>query len=233
MCSVVNFKQYGSIQALNQVFGDRWVYIGRANSTIGLAQSPLANPFKVKDFGGRGQTLPHYRRWLWERIQAGDETVWDELGAINESTVLICWCKPGPCHGDGVKAAAEWVQAQQKQTAFVSGHRSLTPAEFYQHYQLQLDKAIAAGHHFVVGDAPGADAMVQMYLVNRVESERVTVFHARRKPRNWYGGFAVQGDYARQSAKDAAMTAISDYDIAWVQPGKEASGTARNLARRR
>ena len=58
MCSIINFKQYGSIPALNQAFGDRWVYIGRANSTIGLAQSPLANPFKVKDFGGRGRRYP-------------------------------------------------------------------------------------------------------------------------------------------------------------------------------
>lgn len=231
MCTVANFKAYGSVQALNRAFGDRWVYIGRANSYAGLPQSPLANPFKVKDFGGRGQTLPHYKRWLWERIQAGDEVVLDALRAIDTSSVLVCWCKPGPCHGDVVKAAAAWVQSQQ-QIAFVSGHRDLTPAEFYQHYQPQLDKAIAARHQFVVGDAPGADAMAQMYLVGRVSPERVTVYHARRKPRHWYGGFAVCDGYANQSAKDAAMTAVSDYDIAWVRPGKEASGTARNLARR-
>jgi hypothetical protein len=207
-------------------------------------------------FGGRGQTLPHYRRWLWERIQVGDETILDALKAIDAQTVLVCWCVPGPCHGDVVKAAAAWVQAQachlsklgagserserSQQTAFVSGHRDLTPAEFYQHYQPQLDKAIAAGHQFVVGDAPGADAMAQMYLsagsrqvlVGPVAPERVTVYHAGRKPRHRYGGFAVQGGYASQTAKDAAMTAVSDYDIAWVRPGKEASGTARNLARR-
>jgi len=239
MCSIINFKQYSSIQALNQAFGDRWVYIGRANSTAGLAQSPLANPFKVRDFGGRGKTLPHYKRWLWQRIQAGDEAVLDALRAIDASSVLVCWCKPGPCHGDVVKAAAAWVQSQQ-QIAFVSGHRDLTPAEFYQHYQPQLDKAITAGHQFVVGDAPGADALAQMYLsagsrqalVGRVAPERVTVYHAGRKPRNWYGGFAVRGAYTNQPAKDAAMTAVSDYDIAWVRPSKEASGTACNLARR-
>lgn len=232
MCTVANFKTYGSVQALNQAFGDRWVYIGRANSYAGLPQSPLANPFKVREFGGRGQTLPHYKRWLWQRIQAGDEAVLEALRAIDAQTVLICWCKPGPCHGDVVKAAAAWVQAQGQQTAFVSGHRDLTPAEFYQHYQPQLDEAIAAGHHFVVGDAPGADAMAQMYLVGRVLPEQVTVYHARRKPRHRYGGFAVQGGFANQSAKDAAMTAVSDYDIAWVRPGKGVSGTARNLARR-
>lgn len=120
MCPVANFKSYGSIQALNQAFGDHWVYIGRANSYAGLPQSPLANPFKVKafgelsraDFGGRGKTLPHYRRWLWGRIQAGDKAVLDALKAINESTVLVCYCKPDPCHGDVVKAAAEWLRRQ-------------------------------------------------------------------------------------------------------------------------
>jgi hypothetical protein len=117
MCSVINFKQHGSVQALRQAFGDRWLYIGRANNHAGLAQSPLANPYKVKEFGGRGKTLPpgstlgHYRRWLWERIQAGDTAVLDALQAINESTVLVCWCKPGPCHGDVVKAAAAWLRA--------------------------------------------------------------------------------------------------------------------------
>ncbi|MCL4267261.1 MAG: hypothetical protein KJ069_29050 [Anaerolineae bacterium] len=124
------------------------------------------------------------------------------------------------------------MQAQSQQVAFVSGHRDLTPTEFYQHYQPQLGKAMAAGHRFVVGDAQGADAMAQMYLVSRVSPERVIVYHARHRPRHRYGSFAVQGGYADQSAKDAAMTAVSDYDIAWVRPGKEASGTARNLARR-
>ncbi|MFQ5401565.1 MAG: DUF4326 domain-containing protein [Anaerolineae bacterium] len=112
MCNVINFKQYGSVAALNQVFGDRWIYIGRANRTANLPQSPLANPFKARDFGGRGRTLPHYRRWLWGRIQVGDEAVLAALRAIDPSSVLVCWCKPGPCHGDVVKAAAAWVQRQ-------------------------------------------------------------------------------------------------------------------------
>ena len=64
MCSIINFKRYGSIQELNQAFGDQWVYIGRANSHAGLEQSPLANPFRVKDYGGRGKTLPYYLHLL-------------------------------------------------------------------------------------------------------------------------------------------------------------------------
>jgi hypothetical protein len=113
MCIIINFKAYGSVQALNKVFGDRWVYIGRANSYARLPTSPLANPFKVKEFAGRGQTLSHYRRWLWQHIQDGNEEVINALKTIDDQTVLICWCKPGPCHGDVVKAAAVWLQQQE------------------------------------------------------------------------------------------------------------------------
>jgi hypothetical protein len=243
-CQVANFKDYGSVQALDQAFGDRWVYIGRKNSHAGLPQSPLANPFKRSDFGGQhGATLPHYRRWLWQQMQAGNETVLKALRAIDDQTVLVCWCHPQPCHGEVVKAAAEWLRSQpdpdsepgdrKQPVAFDSGHRDLTAAEFDQHYLPQQDKAIAAGHHFVVVDAPGADAMVQTWLAGRVSSDQVTVYHAGRRPRHHSAGFAVRGGYANQSAKDAAMTAASDYDIAWVRPGKESSGTSRNLVRRR
>lgn len=113
MCEVVNFKQYGSVTALNLAFGDEWVYIGRANSQAGLAASPLANPYKVRAFGGqRGATLADYRRWLWARIQAGDTAVLEALRGITAESALVCWCKPGPCHGDVVKAAAAWVRSQ-------------------------------------------------------------------------------------------------------------------------
>jgi hypothetical protein len=113
MCTVINFKQYGSKDALDKTFGDRWTYIGRANRYAGLPRSPLANPFKVNDFGGRrGATLSHYRRWLWGRIRAGDAAVIEALRAIDDSTVLVCWCAPGPCHGEVIQAAAAWLQGQ-------------------------------------------------------------------------------------------------------------------------
>lgn len=113
-CQVVNFKQYGSIEGLDEIFGDRWTYIGRANVYAGLPRSPLANPFKVGDFGGRqGATLSRYRRWLWGRIRAGDTAVIEALRAINETAVLVCWCAPAPCHGEVVRAAAAWLHGQE------------------------------------------------------------------------------------------------------------------------
>lgn len=112
-CQVVNFKQYGSKEALDKAFGDRWTYIGRGNRHAGMVQSPLANPFKVSDFGGRrGVTLPYYRRWLWDRIKADDTAVIEALRAIDKTSILVCWCAPSPCHGKVVKVAAAWLHSQ-------------------------------------------------------------------------------------------------------------------------
>ena len=111
MCTVVNFRRYGSVAALDRAFGDRWLYIGRVNPAVQLAASPLANPFRPRDFGGkRGATLPHYRRWLWRQIQAGNQDVMQALAAVTEERVLVCYCAPGPCHGEVVKAAAAWLR---------------------------------------------------------------------------------------------------------------------------
>ncbi len=111
MAQVVNFKQYGSAAALTQAFGTRWVTVGRVNAHHQLSASPLANPFRRQTCGGQhGCTLPHYRRWLWQRIQAGDEAVIEALTAIDDQTVLVCWCKPGPCHGAVILAAATWLK---------------------------------------------------------------------------------------------------------------------------
>jgi hypothetical protein len=83
-CDVVNFKQYGSVRALDQAFGPRWLYIGRSNPRAGLAQSPLANPFKVKDFGGN-KALPY------PTIGAG-------CGSGFRPVMVPCWrrCNPLP-----------------------------------------------------------------------------------------------------------------------------------------
>ncbi len=111
MCTVVSFRQYGSVGALNRSFGNSWLYIGRANPGAQLEASPLANPYRPRDFGGeRGTTLSHYRRWLWQQIQAGNQEVLRALAAVNKETVLVCYCAPGPCHGDVVRVAAAWLR---------------------------------------------------------------------------------------------------------------------------
>lgn len=113
---------------------------------------------------------------------------------------------------------------------FVSGHLDLTAEELAEHYAPRLHAAHAAGASFVVGDARGCDAMVQQLLAEL--GAKVTVFHMFERPRNCVAGIATRGGFATDAERDAAMTAASDDDIAWVRPGREKSGTAKNLARR-
>jgi hypothetical protein len=115
--------------------------------------------------------------------------------------------------------------------AFVSGHLDLTDEEFATHYLPQIAGAVARGCRFIVGDARGADLLFQRHA--HAAGLAVTVFHMFDSPRHNAGEFPLRGGYPSDVARDAAMTAESTLDIAWVRPGRERSGTARNLARRR
>lgn len=114
--------------------------------------------------------------------------------------------------------------------AYVSGHLDLTEEEFHAHYVPQIDEACAAGCRFVVGDARGADLLFQRHAHAR--GLVVTVFHMFERPRHHVGDFALVGGFASDTERDEAMTAASSRDIAWVRPGRERSGTAKNLLRR-
>lgn len=115
-------------------------------------------------------------------------------------------------------------------TYFVSGHLDITDVEFMAFY---LPKLIAATTEpdakFVVGDAAGTDHMAQQWLHSRTKS--VTVYHMFHTPR-YNAGFPTKGGSTTDRERDEAMTRDSDVDIAWVRPGREKSGTAKNLARR-
>lgn len=117
-------------------------------------------------------------------------------------------------------------------TYFISGHLDLTEEEFKEHYVPRiLDVLSGPGCQVVVGDAAGADTMVQEYL-HSLNMEHVVVFHMKKSPRNNAGGFPTISGYSSDEERDTALTAASDEDIAWVRPGREKSGTAKNLIRR-
>jgi hypothetical protein len=116
---------------------------------------------------------------------------------------------------------------------FVSGHLDLTGAEFHDHYVQRLTQALEDGATFVIGDAKGADGWAQFYLLSCGAGHRVTVYHMLDSPRVNAGHFPTVGGFTSDAARDAAMTAASDADIAWVRPGREKSGTALNLSRRK
>lgn len=114
-------------------------------------------------------------------------------------------------------------------TYFVSGHLTISNEEFETHYVPLLEAALAEGATFVVGDAWGVDARAQVWI--KEHGATAIVFHAYGQPRN-NAGFPTRHGFDSQGAKDAAMTDASDEDIAWVRPGREDSGTARNIAKR-
>lgn len=114
--------------------------------------------------------------------------------------------------------------------AFVSGHLDLSDDEFDLHYAPQVAAAHARGCRFIVGDARGADLLFQRHA--HALGLTVTVFHMFERPRHNVGEFPLVGGFPSDAERDAAMTAASTLDIAWVRPGRERSGTAKNLLRR-
>lgn len=135
---------------------------------------------------------------------------------------------------------------------FISGHLDLTAEEFKERYVPALLRALDLGCSFVVGDAHGCDFMAQRWLwlhcpVDRKRGDLCRVFHMLERPRHSFNsgfgsrdpnvapsgrGFPLVGGFPDDESRDAAMTAASWFDIAWVRPGRESSGTARNLQRR-
>ncbi len=113
---------------------------------------------------------------------------------------------------------------------FVSGHLDLTVEEFGEHYAPRLLSACREAV-FHVGDARGADTMAQIFLA--AQGASVVVYHMFDTPRNCMSDkFQLVGGFTSDNTRDKAMTAASTEDVAWVRPGREKSGTARNLKRR-
>jgi len=130
-------------------------------------------------------------------------------------------------------------------TYFISGPLNITEEDFNLHYKEKIDKAIAEGASFVVGDAQGTDTLAQLYLMNK--GVEVTVYHMFSKPRfnsvtkNW---FPMRGGFKHDEQRDHHMTKDSDVDIAWVRTVEEqkalyganyrprVSGTEKNVLRR-
>ena len=95
----------------------RALYVGRPGKIArgemmrGALDGPaLGNPYRAAEHGRA--TLDLYRKHLWRRIQAEDPAVLEALGRIEEGTLLVCSCAPGPCHGDVIVRAWSWLQSQ-------------------------------------------------------------------------------------------------------------------------
>ena len=96
------------------------VYIGRP----GKGQpGPWGNPFRLEANDQRGATLERYRQWLERQIASGQISR-RSLAQLSGKR-LGCFCKPQPCHGDILAAAAD--QAWQELYGSAAAAGSLQP----------------------------------------------------------------------------------------------------------
>lgn len=121
-------------------------------------------------------------------------------------------------------------------TYFISGHRDITHYEFTEWYVPEIRKVILSDpyYQFVVGDCEGVDELVQEYIPKLgIDPLRVTVYHMHESPRVFLDHrCTLVGGFKSDEERDAAMTADSNEDIAFIRKGKESSGTAQNILRR-
>lgn len=122
-------------------------------------------------------------------------------------------------------------------TYFISGHRKPLQGTLPKYYK-RIDSVIFFDPlaHFVVGDYYGVDAEVQKYLSQckvKHPDISVTVYHMMDNPRNNFGDFPTIGGFQTDHDRDAAMTMVSDIDIAFVDEGRVGSGTHQNIVRRK
>lgn len=80
-----------------------------------MRPSILSNPFRITGALRRDECLSRYKQHLWKEIKL-KSAVFNKLTALakmDKDIVLICCCKPEPCHGDIVKAAIEWLRKEE------------------------------------------------------------------------------------------------------------------------
>lgn len=114
---------------------------------------------------------------------------------------------------------------------FVSGHRDLTEKEFIEHYVNQICYVLERDRYaeFIVGDWEGCDRMFLEYMKDN--SNRITVCYCEKlRVNSDLFNYAIKCDSYDEC--DAKMTELTDFDIAWIRPGREDSHTAQNIKRR-
>lgn len=99
---VVNKRTYSGNK---RTYSGEGVYIGRP-SIWGNEYSHKDGTTAKYKVATVEEAVEAYRTQLWCEIRMGRIGL-GELAALHGKT-LICWCKPSPCHGDVLAAAAAW-----------------------------------------------------------------------------------------------------------------------------
>lgn len=118
---------------------------------------------------------------------------------------------------------------------FVSGHRDLTKEEFEEHYVPLIQKVIEEDIYtdFVVGDWEGCDTIFVKYMEEYYTDIVIHIFYvsSSRIKEGEFNEYCFR-ECDSYDECDSVMTLVSDFDIAWVRPGREDSHTAKNIKRR-
>jgi hypothetical protein len=126
-------------------------------------------------------------------------------------------------------------------TYFISGHRDLTQEEFNEHYAPILEKVLKEDWdcNFVLGDWEGCDKMSLEFILSQSDYyDSIEIFYVDKIRIRPFGehisNFERLYVVSRSTYDDCdeTMTKFSDFDIAWVRPGREDSHTAMNIKRR-
>lgn len=103
--SVVNRHHYKGLYPASGVY----IYVGRpgriADEEIErgcLDGTAFGNPYRV-GIVPEDRIIRQYKRWLWNRIQA--DVLKGPLLDIKDGSILVCSCRPRPCHGDVIADA--------------------------------------------------------------------------------------------------------------------------------
>jgi len=123
MIEVLNIKKFAnSLSNIHKQFpvNSEIVYVGRLNKTLQLDQSPLANPYVINEVNSRDEVIQLFRKWLWKKVNDNNSQQYSELKHLTEIVksgkvlVLVCYCKPLPCHADIIKNAILWMLNNEK-----------------------------------------------------------------------------------------------------------------------
>lgn len=77
------------------IYDNDYVYIGREGKGF---SGIFGNPFPLKNEKDRDIVLEQYRSYLENRIET-DKYFREEIKSLKDK-ILVCFCKPKPCHGD-------------------------------------------------------------------------------------------------------------------------------------
>lgn len=212
-----------------------WAKIEVDNNTVELLKSKLSKSnistlYKDTELF-KHLTLPSVYSTSWDEVATKDND--------GKSTIVMFDDLGSPIWENGNLGALE---IDLSRTVFISGHGTLTFDEFITYYKSRIDKALALGYSFIIGDFRGCDVMVQEYLKDKTPN--VTICHIGKSPRykvdtyelksaEWKYVSGIDANFNTDVGRDAYMTMHSDEDIAWVRKGRENSGTDINIKRRR